>query len=210
LQLQIHLTESVTDGFGHYVTGTGRLYAGNGIGQAYPNVATSADGQIVFVAWQGFEYTGPIGNSEWNIYPGDGSSNSGPIYYTDLYYAYSYDYGLTWSDPSILKGDIDVMEQYPYLVRRLEFQGTQATVHYIYQEDAIPGLAAVVGQFSQNSYSNDTRWLYDTWMSLPPSVEDDISLNEFTLEQNYPNPFNPKHGNQLAVYSRQLANFKSI
>jgi hypothetical protein len=188
------LTESVTDGFGNYVTGPlagQRLYAGNGIGQAYPNVATSADGQIVFVAWQGFEYTGPIGNSEWNIYPGDGSSNSGPIYYTDLYYAYSYDYGLTWSDPSILKGDIDVMEQYPYLVRRLEFQGTQATVHYIYQEDAIPGLAAVVGQFSQNSYSNDTRWLYDTWMSLPPSVEDDISLNEFTLEQNYPNPFNP-------------------
>jgi hypothetical protein len=29
--------------------------------------------------------------------------------------------------------------------------------------------------------------MYDTWMSLPPSVEDDISLNEFTLEQNYPN-----------------------
>jgi hypothetical protein len=41
------LTESVTDGFGNYVTGPlgGRLYAGNGIGQAYPNVATSDDGQ---------------------------------------------------------------------------------------------------------------------------------------------------------------------
>jgi hypothetical protein len=192
-------TEGPTDGFGNYVIGgtTTRLYSGNGIGQAYPNVATSADGQIVFVAWQGFEYTGAVGNSEWNIYPGDGSAETGPIYYTDLYYAYSTDFGETWSDAAILKGDADVMDQYPYLARRIVFEGisVSVSVHYIYQEDAIPGCSIFNGQIAgQNSSSDETRWLYDYWESPappPPSVEDDISLNKFTLEQNYPNPFNP-------------------
>jgi len=187
-------TEGPTDGFGNYVAGgsTVRLYSGNAIGQAYPSVATSADGQFVFAAWQGFEYTGAVGSSEWNIYPGDGSPNSGPIYYTDLYYAFSNDYGVTWADPSILKGDADVMEQFPYLARRIEFDGNVALVHYIYQEDAIPGCSIFNGQIAgQNSSSDDTRWMYDYWFNTPPSVEDNISLSEFTLEQNYPNPFNP-------------------
>ena len=197
-------TEGPTDGFGNYVTGPlERLYAGNGIGQAYPNVATSADGQIVFVVWQGFEYTGEIGNSEWNVYPGDGSAQSSSIYFTDLYYAYSTDFGETWSTPNILKGDADVMEQYPYLARRIEFQGNELMVHYIYQEDAIPGIAVTASQWGQNSYSNDTRWLYDYWSNNPPSVEDDITLSEFTLEQNYPNPFNPNTMISISVTSEQ-------
>jgi hypothetical protein len=190
-------TEGPTDGFGNYVTGgsTVRLYSGNAIGQAYPNITTSDDGKLIVAAWQGFEYTGAVGNSEWNIYPGDGSSNSGPIYYTDLYYAFSNDYGVTWVDPSILKGDANVMEQFPYLARRIEFFETQAKVNYIYQEDAIPGCSIFNGQIAgQNSSSDETRWMYDYWESSappPPSVEDDLSLNKFTLAQNYPNPFNP-------------------
>jgi hypothetical protein len=76
------------------------LYSGNAIGQAYPNITTSDDGKLIVAAWQGFEYTGAVGNSEWNIYPGDGSSNSGPIYYTDLYFNYSTDYGVTWVIPT--------------------------------------------------------------------------------------------------------------
>ncbi len=189
------LTEAPTDGFGNFVTGgtTTRLYSGNGIGQAYPNVSTSTDGRIVFVAWQGFEYTGAIGSSAWNIYPGDGGADSGPIYYLDLYYSWSSDFGVTWSDPAILKGDADVMEQDVYMARRIEFQGTTATVHYMYMEDVIPGAAIFTGQVAgQNSYSQDTRWLYDSFSWTVPGVGDDnIVVNDFTLDQNYPNPFNP-------------------
>jgi len=168
------------------------LYSGNGIGQAYPNVATSDDGRIVFVAWDGFEYTGAIGSSAWNIYPGDGGAFTGPIYYTDIYYAMSEDFGETWSAPAILKGDADVMEQYPYLARRIAFQGDQATVHYMYMEDAVPGAGIFGTQVAgQNSLSDDTRWLYDSMTFTVSSNDDEIIVNNFTLEQNYPNPFNP-------------------
>ncbi len=201
-------TEGPTDGFGHFVTGgtTTRLYSGNGIGQAYPNVSTSDDGSIVFAVWQGFEYTGAIGSSEWNIYPGDGSSNSGPIYYTDLYYRFSEDFGATWSTPAKLKGDANVMEQYPYLSRRIEIQGSQVKVNYIYQEDAIPG-AGIFGTqvVGQNSLSDLTRWLYDYWDNLLPSVEDEMNVNKFSLEQNYPNPFNPS-----TTIKYQLADFGQV
>jgi len=188
------LTDAPTDGFGNFVTGgtTTRLYSGNGIGQAYPNVATSDDGRVVFVAWQGFEYTGAIGTSAWRIYPGDGSANTGPIYYLDLYYAYSTDFGETWSDAAILKGDASVMEQYPYLARRIEFDGDMAKIHYMYMEDAIPGAAIFIGQVAgQNSLSNDSKWLYDSFEIQILSNDDEILVNNFELAQNYPNPFNP-------------------
>ena len=188
-------TEGPTDGFGNYVTGgsTVRLYSGNAIGQAYPNITTSDDGKLIVAAWQGFEYTGAVGNSEWNIYPGDGSSNSGPIYYTDLYFNYSTDYGVTWVSPEILKGDANVMEQFPYLSRRMEFDGTTYKAHFIYQEDAIPGCSIFNGQIAgQNSASDDTRWLYDSFFPFPTGdVNDNSMVNNFSLEQNYPNPFNP-------------------
>jgi hypothetical protein len=190
-------TENNSDGFGHYVSDPvsgARIYPGNGIGQAYPCVATSADGQVVFVAWEGFEYTGAVGASAWNIYPGDGSSETGEIYYTDLYYTYSEDGGQTFAAPGILKGDANVMEQFPQLARTIQIDGNQATVHYLYMEDAIPGIAVFNGQVAgQNSWSTDTKWLYDTMtFTLLTGVKGENNVvNSFELKQNYPNPFNP-------------------
>ncbi|MCL4278999.1 MAG: T9SS type A sorting domain-containing protein [Ignavibacteriaceae bacterium] len=84
------------------------------------------------------------------------------------------------------------MEQFPYLARRIEFNGDMAKVHYMYMEDAIPGGGIFIGQVAgQNSLSNNTRWLYDSFEFQVLSNDDEILANNFTLEQNYPNPFNP-------------------
>ncbi len=66
---------------------------GNGIGQSYPSVSVTDDGQFVFVIWTAPEYTGAIGSSPINIYPGDGAANSGQIFYTDLHWTTSTDGG---------------------------------------------------------------------------------------------------------------------
>jgi len=186
--------EGEGDGFGNIVTdGTNRWYPGNGIGQAYPTLSVSDNGQVVLVMWQAYEYTGAVGTSEWNIYPGDNGAETGEIYFTDLYYAYSEDGGATWSDVEVAKGDADVMEQYPQCAQLMLVEGNQATVHYMYQEDAVPGIAVFNGQVvGQNSWSTDTYWLHDVLaLTLTTGVEDDVVVNDFTLEQNYPNPFNP-------------------
>jgi len=182
------------DGFGNFVNDPVRIYPGNGIGQAYPNLSVSDDGQIVFVMWQAYEYTGDVGTSEWNIFPGDGGTETGEIYYTDLYYAFSEDGGVTWSDVGVAKGDADVMEQYPMCAQNMIIEGNQATVHYMYMEDAVPGTAVFNAQLAgQNDWSTDTYWLHDvmTFTLISVGVEDEIVVNSFNLAQNYPNPFNP-------------------
>ncbi len=199
---------------GNLITGgtTVRTYPGNGIGQAYPNVSVSENGQVVFVCWQAMEYTGAIGTSAWNLYPGDGGTETGIVYFTDLYYTFSEDGGATWSNVGILKGDADVMEMYPYCARRIDYDGDMATVHYMYMEDAIPGIAVFNGQVAgQNSWSNDTKWLHETMtFQTTVGVDDEITVNSFSLGQNYPNPFNPSTQINYTLAERSRCNIKSI
>jgi len=170
--------EAPDDGFG---TSLADMRPGNGIGNAYGSISVSSDGQIVFMAWQGPEYTGD------NLFPGDGGGSTTEIFYTDIYYTLSIDGGATWDTPAILQGDAGIMEEFPVLAQRIEIDGNNATVHFIYLEDAVPG----VSLFSENDWSNDNVWRYQTKTFTLTSVEDEIVVNDFTLEQNYPNPFNP-------------------
>ena len=190
------VNESNTDGCGNYVINWfgGRLYAGFGIGQAYPTLSVSEDGGIVVAAWQGFEYTNGPG-SEWNIYPGDGGPESSPYYYTDIYSNVSMNGGISWPDEiTLIQNETDEMEQYVLLSPYLEQTNLYKfiPIHFIYQLDAIPGVRVVLSQFTQNSWSNETAWYYQQKDIIITNIDkEERFLDSYLLSQNYPNPFNP-------------------
>ncbi|HPD67945.1 MAG TPA: T9SS type A sorting domain-containing protein [Ignavibacteriales bacterium] len=160
------------------------LRPGNGLGQAYPTVATTKDNGLVFAAWQGFEFDGDT----VAIYTG----GTNQIFFTDLYYSYSTDSGATWAEPAILKGEKQVQESYPYANNIIEELGNNTyRVHYVYMIDAIPGTSLFA---SNNAASDESQVMYDyiDIQATPTGVENkNVKELSFKLEQNYPNPFNP-------------------
>lgn len=160
------------------------LRPGNGLGQAYPTVATTKDNGLVFAAWQGFEFDGDT----VAIYTGGTNQK----FFTDLYYSYSTDGGATWAEPAILKGEKQVQESYPYANNIIEELGNNTyRVHYVYMIDAIPGTSLFA---SNNAASDESQVMYDyiDIQATPTGVENkNVKELSFKLEQNYPNPFNP-------------------
>jgi hypothetical protein len=185
--------ERPDDGHGNVVS---LLRPGNGIGNAYPSLAITPNGKGIFILWQTMEYTGGF-NTPFNIFPGDNSGSSVPVYYTDLKFTRGYDHtpafgGIEWSAGSdVMSGLIDNSrtEQYPILAPHIEGDGAfLVRIFFTYQYDAIPG----VSLFNQNSPSSETGWFYNSYFYQGTSVDDDlISDMDFYLAQNYPNPFNP-------------------
>ena len=184
--------ERPSDGHGNVVL---LLRPGNGIGNAYPTISITPEGNGMMILWQSIEYTSGFG-SPFNIYPGDNSGNSYPVYYTDINYILGYDpgpnFGIEWLHGILLSIPFDNSrtEQYPVLSPFFESMGVPFIYEgfYIYQYDAIPG----VSLFNQNSSSVETAWYYHSFLYLGTSVDDDlISDMDFYLAQNYPNPFNP-------------------
>jgi hypothetical protein len=186
--------EHPTDDFGNILR---NLRAGNGIGNAYPTISLTPDGEGVVVSWQSFEYSlvNPSGIL-YNIFPGDGSANSGQVVYTDLYIQYSINGGITWIDHTIkLPTSFGSMtEQYPICWDEIEDIGFPFLfkTHYIYQYDAIPGVSIFNTTIpNQNGTSAEGGWYYDNYSFEFTSIEDpEIIVEDFNLSQNYPNPFN--------------------
>jgi len=184
--------ERPNDGFGNVVS---VLRPGNGIGNAYPTISITPEGNGIMILWQSFEHTAGY-SSPFNIYPGDNSGSSHPVYYTDINYLLGYDPGsgfsIEWLYNVLLSLPIDNSrtEQYPILSPFFESMGVPFIYEgfFIYQYDAIPGVSV----FNQNSPSVETAWYYHSFLYLGTSVDHDfISDMDYYLSQNYPNPFNP-------------------
>lgn len=168
---------------------------GNGLGQAYPNVSVSDDGMVVFVAWTAPEYTGAVGASAINIYPGDGGAATAALFYTDLHWTLSVDGGATWTTPAVV-GEPNISETYPAPSKRLELVantsgGFDVYAHMLFFADDVPGTSLFA---TNNGASDNGAWQYYAPMVgtyTPVSVENEVVVNDFSLDQNYPNPFNP-------------------
>jgi len=164
---------------------------GNGIGQSYPSVSVTDDGQFIFVIWTAPEYIGAIGSSAINIYPGDGSANSGQIFYTDLHWTVSTDGGSTWATPQKI-GEPNVSETYANVARRLEIiSNNDVKAHFVFFVDALPGTSLFnTTAPNQNSNALGTwRYLalnfgYDPFPEIPVTFQVDMSVQMF--EGNFP------------------------
>lgn len=181
------------------------LRPGNGIGNAYPVVATNENGSVVVVVWQSPE----VVEGALNSFPGDGGAASLPIFYTDIYYAVSVDGGQTFGAPEMLAGEASRSDVFPYVANTgLEMVGENLyRLHYLYMVDAVPGTSL----FGENDASNDSYWVYDSmdFEAIPTSVEEEITtVSNFELAQNYPNPFNPTTKISYSVADQTMVTLK--
>ncbi|HSL89919.1 MAG TPA: hypothetical protein VK870_11495, partial [Ignavibacteriaceae bacterium] len=134
--------EKMYDGVGNQL---GQYAPGFAYGQSLPTISVSENGQVVLIAWSVPEFTGEPGVSPLNIYPGDGSGVSTPVYYTDYLANISYDGGQTWLTENLfpLKNRQNVLETFLSLNKKLNYDEITGKIRadYLYIVDEIPGLS---------------------------------------------------------------------
>ena len=172
-------------------------YPGNDLGQSYPGISVSVDGQTLIVTW-----TGPQLNSSGHI----DTLNGNGYYWTDIYFAYSLNGGDNWTYGGALSDKTDVSESFAHPSQHIRVdENNHLIADIVYLADLSPG---VFGLGEGNETNNPIMYLtYDLGaISLAESVNPEIK--SFELFQNYPNPFNPVTSIRYAVGSRQYVSIK--
>lgn len=152
------------------------LYPTNSIGQAYPSISVSENGQVLYAMWTGPQFSAPGVLDTLNA-----------LYWRDLYHAFSTDGGTTWTYGGVFPGmQTDNSEAFGHAAQHLEFvEPNIYRAHIVYLADLTTGVGPFDGVLTNNPI------MYTTFDIVVTDVNDGTLVNTFELEQNYPNPFNP-------------------
>ncbi len=152
------------------------LYPTNSIGQAYPSISVSENGQVLYAMWTGPQFSAPGVLDTLNA-----------LYWRDLYHAFSTDGGTTWTYGGVFPGmQTDNSEAFGHAAQHLEFvEPNIYRAHIVYLADLTTGVGPFDGVLTNNPI------MYTTYDIIVTDVNEGSLVNTFELEQNYPNPFNP-------------------
>lgn len=173
-------------------------YPGNGIGNAYPTIATNPSTHVLVVLWQQVE----VDANGLPIIATDTSGNPSGFYATDIWAAVSPNNGSGWYSPFRIAGRPGQSDVFPTMARETRVEGIWDSlyIYFYYYEDPEPG----VSLFGEGDVV-EGKWIFKK-MGFPLPIVDEAPASaeyipqEFELKQNYPNPFNP-----CTVISWQLA-----
>jgi len=163
------------------------LRPGNGLGNAYPQIARFENDYLAIV-WQQWE-SNPDGSLRTVV----GSAGE-EVFVTDIWGCILSATNPLEPVPWKIAGIEGVSDMYPRLPETLEIRsGTEDSliIEFAYMRDSDPGVS-VLGQ----NNPSQVEWIYARSSYVLPfatvnSNHTELKPDEYSLEQNYPNPFNP-------------------